>query len=350
MNDDDPTWEIPVTEKKRFAMTNTQKKNKPHINEAKDNEEASGKAMAIEKKKLLEEVDVSKIASSSFKNVVNTRDDASDEEGEEEGAKDRGLFTIIEKSTLKWDLLDETMRRLENGYVPHRARFIVSLKTPQMATADVIELVSNNWDPIWMKLNEDFERQLEDSGGDVKGKMLYTWDGNHRLRAWNAEIDRAHKDDPSYHCCVGASMVDVTEENEGEVLTVVAQLNRINDKGYVRMSYIDMLCMAKYTKALQSIVSRWEEFTAEEFAAEYCNAFYTADKKRKNTRRAVAIADPSLGEEWWNLIVGLDWSKKPKWLTDDRLYTLACADLPNDHHSNVLTALSSNDPSSIYQP
>ncbi|MCO5586765.1 hypothetical protein L7F22_040707 [Adiantum nelumboides] len=62
-----------------------------------------------------------------------------------------------------------------------------------MATANVIERVSNNWDPIWMKLNEDFERQLEDFGrGDVKGKMLYTWDGNHRLRAWSAEIDREY--------------------------------------------------------------------------------------------------------------------------------------------------------------
>ncbi|MCO5562481.1 hypothetical protein L7F22_016108 [Adiantum nelumboides] len=86
-----------------------------------------------------------------------------------------------------------------------------------MATTDVTERVSNTWDPIWIKLNEYFERQLEDFGWtDLKGKMLYTWDGNHRLRAWNAEIDRAHKDDPNYQCCVGASMVDVTKENEGE--------------------------------------------------------------------------------------------------------------------------------------
>ncbi|MCO5580417.1 hypothetical protein L7F22_034283 [Adiantum nelumboides] len=301
-------------------MTNTQKKNKPHVNEAKDTEEARGKAMAIEKKKLLEEVEVSKIALISFKNVVNTRDDSSDEEGEEKGAEDHGLFTIIENSTLKWDLLDETMRLLEilldhwlppfplcrlmphptmrpildrvdnlalefarNGYVPHIARFIVSLKTPQMATADVIERVSNNWNPIWMKLNEDFKRQLEDSGwGDVKAKVLYTWDGNHRLRAWNAEINRAHKDDPSYHCCVGASMVDVTEENEGEVLTVVARLNRR------------------------------KEFIAKEFAvAEYRNAFYIVDKKgQKNTQQAAAIADRSLGEEWWKWAKSLQWTRK----------------------------------------
>ncbi|MCO5583131.1 hypothetical protein L7F22_037039 [Adiantum nelumboides] len=220
-NDDDPTWEIPVTKKKRSAMTNTQKKNKPHVNKVKDNEEASGKATTIEKKKLLEEVEVSKIASGSLKNFASTSDDASDEEGEEEGVvdKDCGLFTRIEKSTLKWDLLDESMQCLE----------------------------------------------------------------------------------------------------------------------------------VKYMKALQSIVSRREEFIAEEFAAEYCNAFYTANKKgQKNTQRVAAIVDSSLGEEWWNLIMGLDWSKKPKWLTDDRLYTLACAELPNDHLSNVLTTVISNDPSSIY--
>ncbi|MCO5582746.1 hypothetical protein L7F22_036645 [Adiantum nelumboides] len=116
-NSDDPTWEIPVTKKKRSAMTNKQKKNKPHANEAKDNEKASGKATVIEKKNVMEEVKVPKIASSSLKNVVTTRDDASDEESEEEGAmnEDRGLFTLTKKSTLKWDLLDEMMRCLEVG-------------------------------------------------------------------------------------------------------------------------------------------------------------------------------------------------------------------------------------------
>ncbi|MCO5578914.1 hypothetical protein L7F22_032763 [Adiantum nelumboides] len=126
-NDDDPTWEIPVTKKERSAMTNTQKKSKPHVNEAKDNEETSDKATAIEKKRLLEEVEVSKIALSFFKNVVNTRDDASDEKGEEEGAEGRGLFTITEKSTLKWYLLDETMRRLEVTRFPRDEGFVLGI-------------------------------------------------------------------------------------------------------------------------------------------------------------------------------------------------------------------------------
>ncbi|MCO5571488.1 hypothetical protein L7F22_025228 [Adiantum nelumboides] len=184
-NDDDPTWEILVTKKTRSAITNTQKKNKPHANEANDNEEASGKVAAIKKKNVLEDAEVSKIASSSLKKVVTTHDDVSDEEGEEEGAidEDRGLFTITEKSTLKWDVFDETMGRLE----------------------------------------------------------------------------------------------------------------------------------AKYTKALQSIVSKREELIAEEFAAEYRNAFYNADKKGgKNTQQAAAIAGPSLGEEWWNSS-----SAKEGWLVED---------------------------------
>ncbi|MCO5611862.1 hypothetical protein L7F22_066121, partial [Adiantum nelumboides] len=68
---------------------------------------------------------------------------------------------------------------------------------------------------------------------------------------------------------------------------------------------------AKYTKALQSIVSKWEELTTKEFAAEYRNAFYTADKKgQKNTQRVTAIADPSLGEEWWKWAKSLQWIGK----------------------------------------
>ncbi|KAI5077145.1 hypothetical protein GOP47_0006969 [Adiantum capillus-veneris] len=38
-----------------------------------------------------------------------------DDEREDAGDEDRGLFTIIEKSTLKWDLLDDTLHGLQVG-------------------------------------------------------------------------------------------------------------------------------------------------------------------------------------------------------------------------------------------
>ena len=31
------------------------------------------------------------------------------------------------------------------------------------------------------------------------------------------------------------------------------------------------------------------------------------------------------------LLMDVDWNKRPKWLTDDRIYTLACLELSNDH-------------------
>ena len=38
----------------------------------------------------------------------------------------------------------------------------------------------------------------------------------------------------------------------------------------------------------------------EEYERAYRDAFYSGDKKsRKFTQHAAAIADPSLGEEWW---------------------------------------------------
>ncbi|KAI5080717.1 hypothetical protein GOP47_0003900, partial [Adiantum capillus-veneris] len=176
-----------------------------------------------------------------------------DDEREDAGDEYRGLFTITEKSTLKWDLLDDTLHRLQdtrkvplppvplcrllphpavrpvqdhvhnlalefsrNGYVPHRARFMLSIRTLDLDSIEVSHAIRKTWDPIWMQLNEEFEKQLHKSGwGDVKGKMLYTWDGNHRLRAWNAQIDTVHKEEPKYHCCVEACMVKATTESEG---------------------------------------------------------------------------------------------------------------------------------------
>ena len=41
--------------------------------------------------------------------------------------------------------------------------------------------------------------------------------------------------------------------------------------------------------------------------------------------------------------MAFQWENKPKWLTDDRIYSLACADLPNEKKSAVLKALTSND-------
>ncbi|KAI5065344.1 hypothetical protein GOP47_0020039 [Adiantum capillus-veneris] len=365
-----------------------------------------------------------------------------DDEREDAGDEDRGLFTITEKSTLKWDLLHDTLHRLQdtrkvpvppvplcrllphpavrlvqdrvhnlalefsrNGYVPHRARFMLSIRTPALDSVEVSHAIRKTWDPIWMQLNEEFEKQLHKSGwGDVKGKMLYTWDGNHRLRAWNAQIDTGNF--ALQFTKRSLSTIAVWKlANEGEVLTVVARLNRINDKGYIKTSFIDMLCMvramgtanmdtllkgldedvpgwlqreldaemnkrgglrrcwykvplivlsqllypAKYTKALQSVSNKRNELATEEFTTHYRNAFYMADKKaRKNTQRAFAIADPNLGEEWWRLLMDIDWSRRPKWLTDDRIYSLACADLPVDHHSNVLRALVSDDPTTLY--
>ena len=41
--------------------------------------------------------------------------------------------------------------------------------------------------------------------------------------------------------------------------------------------------------------------------------------------------------------MAIQWDNKPKWLIDDRIYSLACADLPNEKKSAVLKSLTSND-------
>lgn len=39
----------------------------------------------------------------------------------------------------------------------------------------------------------------------------------------------------------------------------------------------------------------------------------------------------------------IDWAKRPKWLTEERLYTLACADLSNKKKVFILRVLASCD-------
>ena len=39
----------------------------------------------------------------------------------------------------------------------------------------------------------------------------------------------------------------------------------------------------------------------------------------------------------------IDWAKRPKWLTEDRLYALACADLKNEKKVFIIRVLASGD-------
>lgn len=75
------------------------------------------------------------------------------------------------------------------SYLVEYSSFMVSLKSPRLPEVTVNDNIIAEWDPCWVKVNEKFERELKSSGwSELRGKMFYVWDGNHRLRAWMEEI------------------------------------------------------------------------------------------------------------------------------------------------------------------
>ena len=45
--------------------------------------------------------------------------------------------------------------------------------------------------------------------------------------------------------------------------------------------------------------------------------------------------------------MAIEWEKKPKWLTEEKIYALACAEITNDRKHMVLVALANSSSSAL---
>ncbi len=75
------------------------------------------------------------------------------------------------------------------AYVPTLGCFTVSLKGRHGETKSISEPMIEKWDPIWRRLNVEFESQCVREWEDLKGKLFFVWDGNHRLKTWMKRIE-----------------------------------------------------------------------------------------------------------------------------------------------------------------
>ena len=63
-----------------------------------------------------------------------------------------------------------------------RPSFFFSLTATNLPLREVTDDDRSSWDSIWHAINEEFEREIEGTEWmDLSNKMLYVWDGNHRL-------------------------------------------------------------------------------------------------------------------------------------------------------------------------
>ena len=56
--------------------------------------------------------------------------------------------------------------------------------------------------------------------------MFHMWDGNHRHKAWMPFILQFHADDPAFHVSVRAILLNVTEQNNKELLHAMTHWNK----------------------------------------------------------------------------------------------------------------------------
>ena len=109
-----------------------------------------------------------------------------------------------------------------------------------------------------------------------------------------------------------------------------------------------------------------------DFQQQYKKAFFeTYGPSRRMTKHALAIVDPALGDEWWRYffqhvslqdtnwlqflyifslnktLQTIEWSTRPKWVMEERLYGLACAYLTPTKKTFFLRVMASNDLTNI---
>ena len=141
---------------------------------------------------------------------------------------------------------------LVEGYYEPKGSFIFSKEALGFPSQDVSEDLQASWDDVWKQLDEDFESEIAGTcSSDLSGKMLYTWDGNHRLSAWTGVLKLcksiysnefasnewnlkkvnvcaapAYQKDVYLHPRVRVQTVYVTHENEMDMLSIVMRINK----------------------------------------------------------------------------------------------------------------------------
>jgi hypothetical protein len=86
---------------------------------------------------------------------------------------------------------------------------------------------AESWSLHWKQKNEEFEAFLKANVNlsSLFGKLLYVWDGNHRLQTWLPCINSIHPNDVDWHVSVRNFVLDTTCELV-ELLITMTNLNK----------------------------------------------------------------------------------------------------------------------------
>ena len=127
---------------------------------------------------------------------------------------------------LQMDVVEKMKKGfIESGYIETHPGFYLCISNKDGETASVKDF-SDEWDQMWKKLNDQFERECEavEEFHVLKDKMFWVFDGNHRLTAWSeAAMKFPHK--RSLHPCVRFVLLDPDQSGFVRVEQVMQKLN-----------------------------------------------------------------------------------------------------------------------------
>jgi hypothetical protein len=121
-----------------------------------------------------------------------------------------------------------------NGYKRGGPCFYVALKSYKLETQEVTDEERSKWSPNWKAEDNKFEDSLKLSPELMKfsNKKFYIWDGNHRHLAWMPVIEQFHYDNPDFHVAARSTILNVTSENNQQLLNAMTQWNKYASKPY----------------------------------------------------------------------------------------------------------------------
>lgn len=121
------------------------------------------------------------------------------------------------------DLLRDTF--YQSGYISTHPGFYLSISNAAGEVADTTKY-SASWDPIWTRLNEDFDRECDavEDFQFLKGKMFWVFDGNHRLMAWS-KVAAEYPEKLQYHPRVRFTLLNPDQMSFPKVEQAMHRLN-----------------------------------------------------------------------------------------------------------------------------
>ena len=138
----------------------------------------------------------------------------------------RMISLPVVRPYLKNDVLNLASHFTKCGYMEGNGYFYVAIENNHGVSVDVSDSIKAQWSAEWIKVNDEFERMLQEDE-DLKifsQKMFQVWDGNHRLQAWMPIIEQEHSGDIEWHYSVESVILDP----KGDIPSILTALHEVN--------------------------------------------------------------------------------------------------------------------------